>query len=65
MVELVLVVDADNVKLSDATTPFGMAVLFRPQSRHVIDPAALVQLSDLLAESGPALKVTEEKSVVE
>jgi hypothetical protein len=65
MDELLLVVLEESVKVTDAKTPSGIAMLFKPQTRQVTAPEALLQESDLFAASGPAAKVADVKSVVE
>ena len=62
---MVPVVDDESVNVADATTPFGITELFRPQTRQVIVPGPLLQERDLFESSGPAAKLADEKSVVE
>jgi hypothetical protein len=54
-----------RVRVTVASTAFGIAAVFMPHAMHLELPAVLVQVSDLLAAPGPGLTVTEEKSVVE
>ena len=61
------VVEDDAVKDTTATTPLEIAALLRPDASQVIDPAVLLQDTDLLAPvaADPAVTVAAEKSVVE
>ena len=66
MVEVVEV-EFDKVSVTAASVPFGMAVLFQPQTTHIIAPAALSQVIDFPAEvaAGPGATLTDVKSTVE
>jgi hypothetical protein len=45
----VLVVTEDTAKLIVAIVPSGMAVVFSPHNRHLVEPVLAVHTSDLLA----------------
>jgi hypothetical protein len=66
-VEDVFNVDVDTVRVTAATTPLGIAVLFQPQRMQVWAPVPLSQVVDLPAPVAPELGATvaDEKSVVE
>jgi hypothetical protein len=58
-------VESAKVKVTEATTLFGIAVELSPHSKHVALPEPLVQESDLFAAADPAAKLADVKSVVE
>jgi hypothetical protein len=58
-------VDSAKVRVTAATTAFGIGVVLRPHTRQVAVPVPLLQESDLSAAPGPAAKLAEVKSVVE
>jgi len=58
-------VEPAKVRVTEATTLFGIAVELRPHSKHVTAPTPLLQESDLPAAADPAAKVADVKSVVE
>lgn len=63
--EDVLVVEADNSKVMEASVPLGTVESLMPHIRHVAAPGVFVHESDLLAAAGPAATLAEEKSAVE
>jgi hypothetical protein len=54
----------ESVKFTEARTPFGIALAFRPVRRQVVEPGELLQYKvfDALAAEGPATTLTDEKS---
>jgi hypothetical protein len=58
-------VELAKVRVSAATTLFGIVVALSPHSRQVAVPAPVVQLSHLFAAPGPGANSAEVKSVVE
>jgi hypothetical protein len=58
-------VESAKVKVSEATTLFGIVVELRPHTKHVAVPELLLQESDLFAAPDPAAKLADLKSVVE
>ena len=58
-------VEPAKVKVTEATTAFGIAAVLRPQTRHVAVPVPLVHESDLPVTPDPAAKVADVKSVGE
>ena len=58
-------VEPARVKVTEATTLFGIDVELRPQTKHVTAPMPVLQESDLPAAPEPGAKVAEVKSVVE
>lgn len=63
--EEVLLVDADKVKLTVATTPVVIDVSLRPHSIQIAVPVPYWQESDLLAAADPTTTLAEVKSVGE
>jgi hypothetical protein len=57
----------DKARVTAATTPFGIAVVFQPQTIHVSAPATLSQVIDFPAEvaTGPGATLADVKSTVE
>jgi hypothetical protein len=53
-----------NPTFTTATTPSPMVVLFRPQTKHTVEPLVVLQETDLPAAEAtvPALTPTELKS---
>ena len=51
--EEVFVVELDTISDRVARTPFEMVVALRPQRTQVVEPAVLLQLTDLFAASPP------------
>jgi hypothetical protein len=58
-------VESAKVKVTEATTLFGIVVELRPHTKHVALPEPLLQESDLFAAADPAAKLADVKSVVE
>lgn len=58
-------VEAASVRVTEATSLFGIAKEFSPHTMQVAVPAPLLQESVLFAAADPGAKVAEVKSVVE
>ena len=63
--EEVLCVDPATVRVTEATTLFGIVVVLRPHTKHVAVPDPLLQESVLPAAPEPPVKVADVKSVGE
>ncbi len=63
--EDVSAVEAARVRVTEATTLFGIARELSPHTRQVAVPALLLQDRVLFADAAPAAKVADVKSVVE
>lgn len=63
----VSVVELDTPSDTVATTPVAIGVESGPDSTHVMEPAVVLQKTDLFAAvaAGPAANVTDEKSTLE
>jgi hypothetical protein len=57
-------VPAASVKVTEARTPFGITLVFRPVRRQMVEPGELLQyrVLDALAAEGPATTLIDEKS---
>ncbi|MBV6466434.1 MAG: hypothetical protein PGMFKBFP_01747 [Anaerolineales bacterium] len=63
----VLTVEAERVTATVATTPFGMVVVLKPNTRQFKDPDTGLQVTDLPAAvaTAPAFTVMEDTSAAE